>query len=287
LHRADFVESRACKHAASSRCPRAWGNGSGTFLGDITSGLWTNRQFVQNNTPFDTGSTFKWYGTLGTRDALNQGTGGDVEIFGSGVDVYAVCAQFSLIVPSCDAPTASPTRGTYTGPQTVTLSQDEGKPMFYTLDGSTPTTSSTSYSGAISIPNSAQLKVLAHDSSMTLADTVTTFNYSIIPTPPANSNILITWQRRTRIGGAWLDGTGTVPLSEESEQYDLEIYSLDGGTLIRTVKGLTTNRYDYSSALQFADFGVYLPYVYVKVYQVSASVGRGFVAVNPTAGKVN
>jgi hypothetical protein len=32
-------------------------------------------------------------------------------------------------------------------------------------------------------------------------------------------DILITWSRRTRIGGELKDGTGTVPLTEASEAY--------------------------------------------------------------------
>lgn len=266
----------------------AWAISDANELGDITTGPWSNRQYVVNNTPKPTGSTFQWFGSLATWDALNQGTGGGTQIFvgPNRVQSVAVCVNFSLITPSCDAAVASPIGGTYTGPQSVTLTQDQSLTMHYTLDGSTPTTSSTTYSTAIAITNSVQLKVLVHDPSNVLADTVSNFNYSIIPAPPANSNILITWQRRTRVGGAWLDGTGTVPLSEQSELYELEIWSLDGSTLIRTVSGLTTNLYDYTSSLQFADFGEYLPYVYIKVYQISASVGRGFVAVNPTAGKI-
>jgi hypothetical protein len=38
-----------------------------------------------------------------------------------------------------------------------------------------------------------------------------------------SQNLTVTWVRRTRIGGEWLDGTGTVPLSEASEAYEVEI----------------------------------------------------------------
>lgn len=40
---------------------------------------------------------------------------------------------------------------------------------------------------------------------------------------PATGDIAITWTRRTRVGGAWLDGIGDVPLAEDSESYDLDI----------------------------------------------------------------
>lgn len=46
-----------------------------------------------------------------------------------------------------------------------------------------------------------------------------------------SNNLNITWQRRTRVGGAWFDGIGEVPLSEQSEGYDLDIMVLNyGGT---------------------------------------------------------
>lgn len=39
-----------------------------------------------------------------------------------------------------------------------------------------------------------------------------------------SDNLSVTWARRTRVGGEWLDGTGTVPLSEATEAYEVNIY---------------------------------------------------------------
>lgn len=41
-----------------------------------------------------------------------------------------------------------------------------------------------------------------------------------------SGNLTLTWIRRTRIGGEWLDGTGTVPVSEGAEAYEVDI--MDG-----------------------------------------------------------
>jgi hypothetical protein len=216
------------------------------------------------------------------------------------------------------------------------------------------------------------------------------FNGSI----DGSNNINITWERRTRVGGAWIGGTGTVPVSEESESYDLEIRlgttstqahdteptnpvvqnSVSGGSIHtvvqpftatwddgvsadylghdfgvlapgtyyitvsdstrvgetigalktydaststilatsvgytfcgviivvasvagvggiggspivkRTITGLTTNSYQYTSAQQTTDFGGNQTTVYGRVYQNSASVGRGFPTSNPGIG---
>lgn len=85
-------------------------------------------------------------------------------------------------------------------------------------------------------------------------------------------DIMILWTRRTRFGGDDLD-LDEVPLNEEVEKYDLEIYN--GVTLVRSELGLTTNNFLYDSASQVADFGTNQTSVKIRVYQLSTSVGRG------------
>ena len=99
-----------------------------------------------------------------------------------------------------------------------------------------------------------------------------------------SNNINATWVRRTRYGGEWQDGTGTVPLNETTESYDLLIYDSTGTTLKRTVAGLTSPSYSYTAAQQTTDFGSTQTSVYAVVYQNSSVVGRGFPAINPTLG---
>jgi hypothetical protein len=60
-------------------------------------------------------------------------------------------------------PSATPTGGTYTSAQSVTLSSAGSSQIFYTLNGDTPTTGSSLYAGAISINTSLTLKALAVD----------------------------------------------------------------------------------------------------------------------------
>jgi Putative phage tail protein len=97
-----------------------------------------------------------------------------------------------------------------------------------------------------------------------------------------SNNMIITWVRRTRIGGEadWADGVPTVPLSEDSELYDVDIYN--GATLVRTISDLTTPTAVYTVAMQTADFGSPPSSIAVKVYQKSGEVGRG----NPGSGSV-
>jgi hypothetical protein len=62
-------------------------------------------------------------------------------------------------------PTFSPVAGTYSSAQSVTVSSTDsglsGFAMYYTTDGSTPTTGSTLYTGAITVSASETIKVLA------------------------------------------------------------------------------------------------------------------------------
>lgn len=91
------------------------------------------------------------------------------------------------------------------------------------------------------------------------------------------NDITLTWTRRTRVGGGLQDGTGTVPVSEDAEEYELEIFDGPSGTEVRQVTGLTSPTYEYISADQTSDgFSPPLTQITVRVYQISAQVGRGF-----------
>jgi murein DD-endopeptidase MepM/ murein hydrolase activator NlpD len=65
-------------------------------------------------------------------------------------------------------PTFSPAAGTYSSPQTVTISDaTTGATIFYTTDGSTPTTSSTQYTGPITVNSTTSIEAIATASGMT------------------------------------------------------------------------------------------------------------------------
>ena len=71
-------------------------------------------------------------------------------------------AAYTINLPAAATPTFSPAAGTYTGVQTVTISDTtSGATIYYTVDGSTPTTASTKYTAAISVGVSETLKAIA------------------------------------------------------------------------------------------------------------------------------
>lgn len=90
-----------------------------------------------------------------------------------------------------------------------------------------------------------------------------------------SDNLTISWIRRTRIGGAWRDGSDA-SLGETSEAYEVDI--MDGDDVVRTLSGLTSPEAEYSAADQTTDFGSPQSSVAVRVYQLSSVVGRGFAA---------
>jgi hypothetical protein len=79
--------------------------------------------------------------------------------------------------------------------------------------------------------------------------------------------------RRTRLGGAWIGGS-TIPLSENSEEYEVDVYN--GAVLKRTITVTGTTSFTYTAAMAATD-GITLPtQPTFKVYQMSDDVGRGF-----------
>lgn len=113
------------------------------------------------------------------------------------------------------------------------------------------------------------------------------------PWGPANfkrrkngNNIIVSWDRRTRLGGEMKNGTATVPLNEESQRF--EIYFLDRpfdptyfspdnpATYIRKFPNVTGLQLTYTAAQMTADGYNQKNPIYVVGYQISGAVGRGF-----------
>ena len=96
-------------------------------------------------------------------------------------DSTVTAATYTITAPSqVAAPSFNPGGGGYTAAQSVTItSATSGASIRYTLDGSTPTsTTGTLYSSAVTIAATATLKAIAYKSGMT-DSTVTAATYTI------------------------------------------------------------------------------------------------------------
>ena len=83
------------------------------------------------------------------------------KVYVGGVGNLTVYGLLSL-APAADAPTFSPAPGGYSSGQTVTLSETtSGATIYYTLNGMTPTTSSSVYSSPINVPSTATIEAIA------------------------------------------------------------------------------------------------------------------------------
>lgn len=114
--------------------------------------------------------------------------------------------------------TISPNSGTFNSSQQITLTSNEQAIIYYTLDGSTPTVSSSVYSTPITISTTTTIKYFAKDASGNTS-TVQSATYSIdtiAPTVTVSPN-----------GGTYSSAqTVTLSTNETSTIY----YTLDGST---------------------------------------------------------
>lgn len=90
----------------------------------------------------------------------------------------------------------------------------------------------------------------------------------------SGGDLLLSWVRRTRVGGDTWDGT-EVPLGEENERYEIDV--LAGASVVRTISASTPQTV-YPAAEQIADFGSVQSAIGVRVHQVNAVWGRGSAA---------
>ena len=89
------------------------------------------------------------------------------------------------------------------------------------------------------------------------------------------TDTVLTWTRRTRLSTR-LTGALAInaPLGETTESYEVEVWDATYTTLIRTITAASETA-TYTSAQQVTDFGSDQAVLYLNIYQLSATVGRG------------
>src|SRR2546425_2326191 len=184
---------------------------TGTSSGNTVSLPSSALTDIQNNL------SAHWYAVVLKYAAVpnNRPAGSSYYATNSGnVQLQIVYSQDSL-PPTASA---SPAGATYTSAQSVTLAASEPATIYYTKDGTTPTTSSAVYSSPISIGTSTTLKFYAKDTAGNTGPVVTQV-YAIDTTPPTVS--------ASPIGGTY---TSTQSVTLTASRPSTIYYTTDGTT---------------------------------------------------------
>jgi len=196
--------------------------------------------------------------TADLQSFIVSGSGDNMVVFGS--ILITTLTGNDTIVPTVSA---SPAGGSYKSPQNVTLTatdnRDPDPRIYYTLDGTTPTTSSTLYTVPILI-NATTLKFIAVDGSGNISPvqtetyTIDTVVPTITSTDPANNKVInvankvivITFSENIKEGSAFSsikvtnpDGVSVNPLYKV----------INGKTLTLTRNGNFINGLTYTITL--------------------------------------
>lgn len=128
---------------------------------------------TSNSTPYTSPLSLTSSGTV---NAIALANGYSNSLIGSAAYV---------IEPPAATPAFSVLSGTYTSVQTITINDSTpSATIYYTTDGSTPTTSSTAYSGAITVSESETINAIAVASGY-LTSAVASAAYTINLPPPS------------------------------------------------------------------------------------------------------
>src|SRR5207249_3758210 len=126
-------------------------------------------------------------------------------------------ATYTIVQPAAP-PTFSPAGGTFVGSVAVTMSTTtSGASIYYTTDGSTPTTASSVYTGPVTLTKTTTLKAMAAASGMANSS-VTSAAYTIRVVAPTFNPA----------GGTFV-GSVTVTLSTTTSGATI-YYTTDGST---------------------------------------------------------
>jgi hypothetical protein len=127
----------------------------------------------------------------GTPNALQNTTNysiGATNAIGDSLDATVTIG----VLATTEAPTFYPPAGTYGPTLSVTLSSStNGATIYYTTDETTPSTTSTQYTAAISVPVTKTIKAIANGSNLFNSQVVTA-TYIIDATPPAITSASVT-----------------------------------------------------------------------------------------------
>ena len=168
----------------------------------------TNAQFRMSwpiDIPSIMGSTSAWVGF----------TGGTIQPVAQKILTWSFSEGYA---PRLPAPSFSAAGGAYASAQSVSISANPGATIYYTTDGRQPTSSSSKYTGPISVGSSEVVQAVAIETGFT-DSVVAVANYQIAPTGTplinfpsgfANASNLVTVNGSAKLNGSAIQLTDSV-----------------------------------------------------------------------------
>jgi len=193
-------------------------NAGGDVAGFYADSSGVNHAFVRNfatgaiTAPLDApgaGTTAMFNGTVPF--SINSSD----NLTGTYVDPNVVFHGFVLASgqAATATPTFSPAAGTYTSPQMVTISDaTAGATIYYTIDGTTPTTTSTKYTSTIAVNSTETIKAIATTTGFANS-AVATATYTI-NLPAADFQLSVNPSTLTIVAGQ--SGTATFTVTPQN-----------------------------------------------------------------------
>lgn len=183
----------------------AEGSGSPQQVAQVSAATALTTPYAAGGTGVTATVTFTQAGTY----TLSASYAGDTNFTVAASPNYTVTVA---ALPQVAAPTFSPAAGAYTSAQSVTISDStQNASIYYTTDGSTPTTSSTKYTAAIAVGSSETITAIAVATGYSNSDVVTAA-YTI--NLPPSFTVSISPSTMTIASGS--SGTATVTITPQN-----------------------------------------------------------------------
>lgn len=185
----DLTNALWVYHASPAATP-AFSVSGGTYstaqavsLSDATPAA-TIHYTTDGSTPTANSATYNGVLTVSATETIQA------VVIAVGYPNSAVASASYTITPVTASPSFTPAAGTYTSAQTVTIAAASGATIYYTTDGSTPTTSSAVYSSPITVSSTETIQALAvvsGASASSVSSATYTINIASNPVPVVGS----------------------------------------------------------------------------------------------------
>jgi alpha-tubulin suppressor-like RCC1 family protein len=177
---------------------------------------------------------------------------------------------YTLNLGTLAAPTINPSSGTFAGSVSVTLSAVSGASIYYTTNGTTPTTSSTLYTGAFTLTQTSTVKAIAVKPDFTTS-TVASATLNVKAVAPALSLSAGTYAAGQQVTVTDTDATVTIRYTITGVDPVATDPVIVSGTVLTLEKGFTLKAAGFKTGCLTSD-------IVSAAYTVTGALTGGRVA---------